>query len=214
MLTDLNLTNKSVLIIGGGEVAERKATKIIGECSKIIVASKDFTHSLKQFQENKGIELVRIHFKDDYKPLDELINRADIVIVATDDNKKNGYIANRVKRMGRLVCAVDNPTQSDFSFPAVASFGGIQVAIFTGGRSPTMAKILRERIEKLITEDDLHQIELQQYSRKLAKSKISDADTRKSILYKIAKDKEVNRLIKKGLFGEAKIVAEKIIERA
>lgn len=214
MLINLDLTDKRVLIVGGGDVGERKTAKIVEECSKIVVASKDFTDGLKQLREDKRVELVTLDNKKDFKLLANMISNADIVIIATDDHRLNEDITRRTKRKGVLICTVDNPSQSNFSFPAVTSFKGIEVAIHTRGRSPLMSKILRERIEGVITTEDLLQVELQQYARNLVKTKIPKADERKSILYKIAQNEEVERLLKKGLFDEAKVVAKEIIERA
>ncbi len=214
MLIDLNLAGKEVLIVGGGDVSERKASKLVEECSKVIVASKDFTNGLRSLHESSNVELVTLGSKDDIKLLKRLISSAHIVIAATNESKLNKDITRLANKSGVLVCAVDNPLQSDFFFPAVTSFGGIHVAIYTGGKSPAMAKILRERIEGVIKEEDLLQVELQDYVRKLVKSKIYNADARRSILYKIAQDEEVKRLLKKGLFNEAKVVAEKIVERS
>ena len=61
-----------------------------------------------------------------------------------------------------MVYAVDNPALSDFILPAVAQVGDVKVAVSTGGKSPAMARVLRERIEKLVTPEDLLEIELQE----------------------------------------------------
>jgi precorrin-2 dehydrogenase/sirohydrochlorin ferrochelatase len=213
MLIDLNLADKRVLIVGGGEVAERKVEKMVGECPNIIAVSKAFTDGFKRLQDIKNVELITIKKNDDSELLGRLISSIDVVIVATDDLIVNKNIAGLVRRGSALVSLVDNPSQSDFFFPAVTSIGEIQVAINTRGKSPAMAKILIERIKKVITEEDLLQVQLQHYARNLAKLKISDVNVRKNILYKIIQDEKVKQLLKKGFFDEAKIYAKKIIER-
>ena len=60
-----------------------------------------------------------------------------------------------------MVYSVDNPALSDFILPAVAQVGDVKIAVSTSGKSPAMAKVLRERIEKMITPEDLLEIQLQ-----------------------------------------------------
>ncbi len=71
-----------------------------------------------------------------------------------------------------MVYSVDNPALSDFILPAVAHIGDVKIAVSTSGKSPAMAKALRERIEKLIQPEDLLEIELQSHLRSILKEQI------------------------------------------
>ena len=53
--------------------------------------------------------------------------------------------------MDCMVYSVDDPAQSDFILPAVAHVGDVKIAVSTSGKSPAMARALRERIEKMVT---------------------------------------------------------------
>jgi len=75
-----------------------------------------------------------------------------------------------------------------------------------------MAKVLRQRIERLITQEDLLQIKLQNYMRTILKQQISEQKVRKKILYKILKDAHVKRLLKDGKFDRAQRMALKIMD--
>lgn len=90
--------------------------------------------------------------------------------------------------------------------------GDIQIAVYTAGKSPAMAKMLRERIEKTITQQDVLQVELLHFARELAKTQIADSKTREKLIYQILRDNKINQLLEKGQTEEAKILAEKIIE--
>lgn len=142
MLVDLDISRKTRLIVGGGKVGERKAKRITKECSKLVVASKDFTDDLRRMHRNNEVELVSIDIREDLGSLDSFVSKADIVIAATDDYKINQDVVHSVKKGRALVCVVDNTSQSDFSFPAVSFIRGVQVAVYTGGKSPAMGKIL------------------------------------------------------------------------
>ena len=76
-----------------------------------------------------------------------------------------------------------------------------------------MARVLRQRIEKMVTQEDLLQIKLQTYARAVLKKRIRDQKARKQFLYKVLKHDEVKRFLKEGKFDEAREMAMKILEK-
>ena len=111
-----------------------------------------------------------------------------------------------------MVYVADNPDISDFILPAVARIGDVRIAVSTEGKSPAMAKRLRERIEELITQEDLLQIKLQERMRAILKGRVADQITRKKILYKIMEDEKIKVLLITEKFHEAEKLAMKIME--
>jgi len=194
MLIDLKLTGKTVLIFGGGKIGEKKARKFSQANPTVIVVSKDFTDGLKRLSQQEKLKLV------------------ELVIVATGNPKLNEDIANEARKRGILVCAVDMPSISDFYLPAIAHVGEIRIAISTGGKSPAMARILRKRVEEIITKEDALQVTLQHYARNLAKSCIPDEKARRSVLYQIIQNPNVKQLLKESNLKEAETLAKQIIE--
>jgi len=83
----------------------------------------------------------------------------------------------------------------------------IQIAIFTGGRSPAMSKKIRIQSEKIfkkiITKEDIAQIKIQKIARKLAKENIHTQTQRKEYLHSIMIDNEIEQLIKDGQLKKA-----------
>ena len=75
-----------------------------------------------------------------------------------------------------------------------------------------MARVLRLRIEKMVTQEDLLQIKLQTYARAVLKKRIRDQKVRKQILYKTLKNEEIKRFLKEGKFDEAQEMTMKILE--
>ena len=112
-----------------------------------------------------------------------------------------------------MVYAPDNPLVSDFALPATASVGDVRIAVSTGGKSPAMASVLRKRIEKMITAEDLLQIKLQEYLRDLLKRQGGDQKVRKELLYKVIEDLDIQRLLKENKFEEAKEKAADIVQK-
>lgn len=212
MLIDLKLTGKTVLIFGGGKIGEKKARKFSRANLTVIVVSKGFTDGLKRLSQQGKLKLVEAEVEVDSPSIISLISKSDLVIVATGNPKLNEDIANEARKRGILVCAVDMPSISDFYLPAIAYVGEIRIAISTGGKSPAMARILRKRVEEVITKEDVLQVALQHYARNLAKSCIPDEKARRSVLYQIIQNPNVKQLLKESNLKEAETLAKQIIE--
>jgi len=67
-----------------------------------------------------------------------------------------------------------------------------------------MAKELRKRIQAVVSEEDILQLELQHFTRELLKEKVPDQKKRRDYLYQILNDKKVNELLDRGKLEEAK----------
>lgn len=212
MLIDMKVSSRRVLVVGGGEVGERKVLVLVREGAKVTVASKRFTGRLTKLGRIGGIHLERLGKTS--SQLSQLLSNSDLAIAATDDEEMNTRLAEQAKLAKIPICVVDNPRLCDFSFPATTDFGNLKIAVSTGGRSPAMASILRERLEKSITNEDILQIELQEYARNLLKSKDTRSTLRRKILYSIIRNRKVSSLLRGGRLEEAKKIAREIIEAA
>ncbi len=126
------------------------------------------------------------------------------------DEELSGAIRSRYGR-GSLVCVVDEPRLNDFNMPAIAKKGDIRIGVSTGGRSPAMAGVLRRKIEKVITRQDVLQVRLQGHIRKASRTRLKDAGSRREFVYKVMLDKKVGALLKKEKYAEARRLAEKML---
>jgi len=135
-------------------------------------------------------------------------NKPYMIITTTNDKKLNQKIINYAKKKKIIAYSSDNPDSSDFSNPAIIDFENIiQIAIFTGGRSPAISKKLKEESEKtfkkIITKEVINQIKIQNKARELAKNVIATQNERKMYLRSIMNDKEIKQLIKDGKLKKA-----------
>lgn len=213
MLVDLNFTGKYVVIVGGGSESYRKTRSFVEAGSKILVVSKTFSHGIKGLHSMGKLELLQAEVKDGEAFVDKLEPKPDLLVAVTSDHELNAQLIKHAKAAGCLVYSVDNTEVSDFTLPALAKIGEVRIAISTAGKSPAMARVLRQRIEKAITQEDLLQIKLQTYARSVLKKRIGDQKVRKQILYTLLKNGEIRKLLKEEKFDDAREMAMKILEK-
>jgi precorrin-2 dehydrogenase/sirohydrochlorin ferrochelatase len=178
-----------------------------------LVISRSFGSGILNLHEKKKIDLHKTEIRGGESFVKQLNPKPDLLAVATSDHKLNAKLASCAKSEGFMVYVADNPAISDFILPAVSKIGEVRIAVSTGGKSPAMAKTLRERIERLITEEDLLHIELQEYLRAILKREVSEQKNRKEILYEVLNDKRVNEFLKEAKLDKAKKEALTIMER-
>jgi len=198
MIVNLNLQDKTVVVVGAGKEARKRIDSLLKQNCKIIVISDSIELQIRRWSENKKITLIKeriknMQFISKFKP--------NIIITTTDDEKINQEIIKYAKRKNILVYSSDSPENSDFSNPAIIDFEKmIQVAVFTGGRSPAMAKKLKNEskkvFEKIISKEDIAQIKIQKISREMIKKTITTQEQRKRCIQRIMIDNEIKQLIK------------------
>ena len=198
MIINLNLDGKKIVVIGAGKEAQKRINSLLKNNCKILVISNKISKPVESLVKNKKIEFKKLEIKNgDFLKTE----KPDIVITTTDDKQVNEKIISQAKKRKILAYSSDNPEMSDFSNPAIIDLQDIvQIAIFTGGRSPSMSKKIKEQIEKsikkTIKQEELDQIKIQQIARRLAKEKITTQSQRKEFLNSIMGDKEIKQLIK------------------
>ena len=205
MIVDLNLHDKTVIVIGGGNEALKRITSLLKQGCEILVISYSVNSQINKLVKAKKIKLKKqkiqnTKFISKFKP--------DMIITTTNDKILNQKIINSAKKNKIIAYSSDNPEASDFSNPAVINFENvIQIAIFTGGSSPAMSKKIRIQSEKIfkniITKEDIAQIKIQKIARKLAKESIQTQIHRREYLRSIMADKKIDQLIKDGQLKKA-----------
>ncbi len=213
MIVDLNLQNKKIIIIGGGNEAQKRINSVLKQECDITVITDSVNEQIKKLEKSKKIKIIKQKITDT-KIISKL--KPDLIITTTDDKKMNQKIINDSKKKGVIVYSSDNPEDSDFSNPAIIDFENtIQIAIFTGGKSPAMSKKIKDESEKIlkkiITKEDIAQIKIQKMARKLAKETIPTQEQRRNCLRSIINDNEIDQLIKDGQMKKAEKRASTIL---
>jgi precorrin-2 dehydrogenase/sirohydrochlorin ferrochelatase len=215
MIIDLNLKGRQVVIAGGGREATKKVEAILSQNCEIFVHAESFSSDISRWQKEGKVQLKSgvLSGGDFLKNYDRLI----LVMAATDDKSLNRKIVDSAKQLRCYAYAVDDPEISDFNHPAVMNFcDTVQVAISTGGKSPLMAKTLKQKIapllEKCIRPEDILKIELQSRLRKEAVKILSTPEDRKEFLTSIIDNEEVNRFFGEDNFESAEKLALTLLD--
>jgi precorrin-2 dehydrogenase/sirohydrochlorin ferrochelatase len=212
LFIDLKLAGKNVIVVGGGAEAYRKTQSFLDSGATIWVISRKFSNAIVRLGENKKVALLKTDIKDAKSFVESLNPQPDVFLAVTDNSKLNLELVETAKTYKIMVYAVDNPAVSDFMLPAIGKIGDVKVAISTSGRSPAMAHILRKRIEKLVTPQDLLWIELLAKMREVLKERISDAKKRSIMLYEILNNNDVKQALCKNNIQGAQKLAMKLLE--
>jgi precorrin-2 dehydrogenase / sirohydrochlorin ferrochelatase len=138
----LNLLGKKCVVVGGGEVALRKAKTLLDSGADVTVISPALHPDLAAYAGKKALRMIQ----RTYKPGD--LKGAVLVIAGTDDRKINRRVAEEAKKTGALVNVVDDPEPSDFIVPSFFRKGELTLAVSTGGVSPALARKIRTKLEE------------------------------------------------------------------
>jgi len=137
----LDISNRKCIVIGGGDVAERKVVRLLECGASVSVVAKALTDPLMKLSREKRIA----YLGDGYEA--RHLKGAFLVIGATDRPEVNRRIFEDARQEGILVNIVDEPSLCDFIIPAVFQREDLTVAVSTGGKSPALARRIREDLE-------------------------------------------------------------------
>ncbi len=143
----LNLEGRRCIVIGGGDVAERKIQHLLECGARVGLISPEATPVLQDLAQQGQIEWVQ----KSYEPGD--LKDAFLAIAATDDSKVNREIYFEAERSKVLLNVVDVTRYCVFIAPAIVRQGDITLAISTGGTSPALARRIREELQGYLTKD-------------------------------------------------------------
>jgi len=145
----VNLDKKRLLIIGGGQIGLEKVQTLLihAPTSKITLVAGFIREEIKTLaEEHTQITLINRF----YQPSD--IDLGDLVLVAANDIALGERIREDLKGTGKLLNVADKPELCDFYLGAVVKKGNLKIAISTNGKSPTIAKRLKENLNELLPE--------------------------------------------------------------
>jgi siroheme synthase-like protein len=137
----LKLNELHTVLIGAGNVGLEKLTAILhnspdARVTVIALSILEEIHVLAA--EYKGVKIIQKSFTDSD------LNNADLVIAATNDSELNNFVRQSAHERKLLINVADKPDLCDFYLSSIVQKGDLKIAISTNGKSPTIAKRLKE----------------------------------------------------------------------
>ena len=146
----LKLHNLNVLIVGGGNVGLEKLSFLLKSSpnANVEVVATHFLPELETLVENhSSVKLIKAKFKK------KMLKKRHMVIACTDDLKVNKRVYD-LSRKRHLICNIaDTPDLCDYYLGGIVTKGNVKIAISTNGKSPTIAKRLKEQINDLVPDE-------------------------------------------------------------
>jgi len=143
----LEMRNRRCAVIGGGPVAEGKVAGLLAAGASVTVISPEVTAELARRAQSGEIR----HHAKRYAMGD--LAGFDVVFAATDDEAVNSAVTREARQRGVWINVADSPLRCDFILPSVLRRGDVTIAISTGGKSPALARMVREDLESYLPEN-------------------------------------------------------------
>ncbi len=146
----LKLENLHLLIVGGGYVGLEKLEAVISNspAAAITLVAIQISDAIKELAK----QYPNIILKEKPYDINDLAGN-DIVIAAINDPVISNQVVIDAKSKKILVNAADKPELCDFYLSAVVKRGNLKIAISTNGKSPTIAKRVKEVLNETLPEE-------------------------------------------------------------
>lgn len=182
----LQLKGRRCVVVGGGAVAERKASALIAAgADKLIVISPVATPELMRQSGAGTLQWLQRSFAD------EDLNGAFLVFAATNDRAVNERIARKCERLAILVNVADEAVEGSFISPSVIRRGDLLLAVTASGASPALSRLIGGQLAKRYGPEYEEIASCLRRLREHAAAAVADDKARREVL-KLAAEEAVN----------------------
>ncbi|MEL0036651.1 MAG: bifunctional precorrin-2 dehydrogenase/sirohydrochlorin ferrochelatase [Gammaproteobacteria bacterium] len=189
----VDISDKKIVVFGGGTVADRKVSNLLGS-KQIVVVSVTLTETLQTLWENDQIDHInaKLQVKDDVL-IKALINKAFLVVPATSDRDLNIAIKKLADEEGILCNDVDQ--DDSVLIPSQVHTPEASVAITTYGSAPALLNHLKKQAEAIVTPQMDAMIRIQSVIRNALIKQTDDVEGRRALLHQILDSEEIWALL-------------------
>jgi uroporphyrin-III C-methyltransferase/precorrin-2 dehydrogenase/sirohydrochlorin ferrochelatase len=198
-----DLTNRAVLVVGGGTVAERRVTLLLEAKAAVTVLAPELSAQLAELAGDGAIT----HAGRAYA--DESLEPYWLVVAATDDRAVNAAVAESARAAKRFCNVVDDPALCTFIMPAIVDRAPVTIAIGSSGLSPVLARWIKGVIETLLPARLGALAELAGRWRARVRERVADATERRHFWERI-----VTGVVAEHAFAGRDADAERALEQA
>ncbi|MCX7780388.1 MAG: bifunctional precorrin-2 dehydrogenase/sirohydrochlorin ferrochelatase [Negativicutes bacterium] len=203
---NLRLAGRPCAIVGGGGVAARKARVLLKAQAKLTVIAPEINEEIQALAESGQIVWRNAPFAP------ETVHGYFIVICATDNADINAAAAREARLAGALVNVVDAPDLCDFTLPSLVVQKDLLIAVSTGGKSPALARRLREELAAAYGCAYGDFLDRLAAVREIMRQKLPTAAAREAF-WRNALDEEIMSLLRQGRLKEAEDRLQDAISR-
>lgn len=197
----LNIKEKKCVVVGGGEVALRKATLLLRAGADLHIVAASLSDELRKLCSEHSCKITEREFQE------ADLSDAILVVAATDDLATNERVSVIASDLNIPVNVVDQPHLCSFIMPSIVDRSPIVVAISSGGSSPILTRKLKELNETMIPGRIDKLAELLGSYRVRVKKEVKDFSARIRFWENIL-DSEIPELVYNGQDDEARSALE------
>ena len=197
-----NVKGKLCLVVGGGDVAKRKAGVLLEAGAKVRVVAPEIDPELAK---QKGVEPVVACFEA--KHLDGVI----LIIAATNDRSVNRQVSELAQARSIPVNVVDDPELCSFIMPAILDRSPLMVAFSSGGASPVLTRMMRGKLETLIPQNYSRLAAFAERFREMVKTRVTNPAKRR-IFWENALEGVVAEKVLTGDEGSAEAMLQQMLK--
>jgi len=146
----VKLEELRLLIVGAGEIGYEKLATVLSNTpgAHVTVVANFIKKEVRELAfQHKNVQLIQAAYHA------EFLDNCDIVIAAVNDIDLAERIRQDTKQKGKLLNAADKPSLCDFYLGSVITKGDVKIAISTNGKSPTLARRMKEFFNEALPDE-------------------------------------------------------------
>ncbi len=201
----IEFEGKKVVIIGGGGVGTSRAKKFLQGGAEVFVYSLEFSEELKKLSRDGRVKLIQGDAFDENK-LDEILKDAFLVVVAVGDLKVNDVVKKFSKKYNFLLNLANDAKSTEVVVPFEGEIEGIRFAVTTEGKSGIVAKLVRDKFQQLLEDDEqiFFLLKAMEFLKRYMKENEVPINIRMKMYFAVSSDENFLELVRNGKIDEAK----------
>ncbi|MBQ6296217.1 MAG: bifunctional precorrin-2 dehydrogenase/sirohydrochlorin ferrochelatase [Selenomonadaceae bacterium] len=203
---NLDIENKSCVVIGGGQVALRKIYGLLAAGAKVKVIAPEICAGVEELFKRGEISLTRENFSPN-------MLSDEIILIAATDNPEVNRQASEAAQAKKILVNVVEGASGNFNVPSTIRRGDLLLTISTGANSPAFSKFVREMLETELGENFGAGLEIISARRREVKKLLPNPQARKIFWQKFL-TREIWELLKRGSFEELELKLEQAMRNA
>lgn len=206
----IEFQGKRVAVIGGGNVGTSRAKRFLEAGAEVTVFSIEFSEELRKLEKEGKVRLVEKKVEE----IGEELSEFDLLVVAIGDKSQNARFKELARKHKLLLNLANDANETEVVVPFEGGKNGIRFAVTTEGKSGVVARIVRDRFQKVLESDKtiFTYLAAMEHLKTFMKSKGIPIGIRMRVYAIAGSSEDLQRLSELGKVEEAKRLVERIAE--